>query len=139
MHLASIAPALPDVTRAFVLAPWYHDPKAHDCPHDGWLLRAECSSGGVSDPQMNFVVELIGAYHDRLLTFRYHRVEDLNVSFSPIANGQRPDWICDEFNLAGEQLVSHEIRWSDDRVWRIVAAQVEFESKALFQVAEHRP
>ncbi len=59
-HLDAISPKLPDVARSFISAPWYYDFNHHDCPHDSWL--------------MDLTLNLLGAYHDRILIFHYRNV-----------------------------------------------------------------
>ncbi len=73
-HMKLILPKLPPETRAFAHEDCYRDPNSHDCPHDGWLSKLEVTVEENEARRLNVRLELLGAYHDRLLTFRYSDV-----------------------------------------------------------------
>src|SRR3974377_181628 len=94
-HLASIASRLPIETKSFALAPWYRDPTCHDCPHDSWLLDASLKAG-ISDARMlNLDMTLLGAYHDRILSFQYSNVVELRIDIIGIDKENVGDWLFD--------------------------------------------
>jgi hypothetical protein len=127
-HLDLIAPRLPAATKSFVAAPWYHDWNHHDCPHDSWLMNL---SIGVEDAKnkksaLSLKIVLLGAYHDRILTFEYRNVLECNFGIQNATKQNMGDFLRDEFDVFDGGLVSHEILWQFGTPWKIVADQIYF-------------
>ena len=123
-HLEGIAARLPDETREFALAAWYRNPGHHDCPHDAWLLDLDVKARAGRHDKLDVELTLLGAYHDRILRFRYSGVSELKLEVSGAGASKVGDWVWDEFDIAGQGGVSHEIQWMFGPPWRIVAEQV---------------
>ncbi|MGE3425129.1 MAG: hypothetical protein AB7N24_24025 [Dehalococcoidia bacterium] len=116
---------------------WYFDPADRRCPHDAWLLRLgieetgrgnrnEVRSAGIS-------IELLGAYHDHLLTLRYSRVYRYALEATGVGAGHA-DWRYDEFRVNEQGHLEHEIEWSAQAQtarWLIEADDVVLESSAI--------
>lgn len=130
-HLQKIISDLPGQTRAFAIAPWYHDPKSHDCPHDAWLmdLGLEAKTVRDEDRAMNLTMTLLGAYHDRILTFKYTNVTECNFEILKTGTQNVGDWLNDELDIVERGFVSHEILWQFGKPWKIISEFVEFSGK----------
>ncbi|MBW8865091.1 MAG: hypothetical protein JF609_09270 [Verrucomicrobia bacterium] len=133
-HLKSIATRLPEPTKAFAMAPWYGDPTHHDCPHDSWLmsLSVDADAAASKDHGLNLTVRLLGAFHDRILTFRYFNVAECSFEIKRHGKHNLGDWLKDEFDITDQGCISHEILWQFGKPWKIVSEEVEFS-------AENRP
>ena len=127
-HLEKISSMLPEETKLFVLSSWYQNPKSHDCPHDAWLqeLKVTAKTENEEDRVVNVTMKLLGNCHDRILTFEYVNVIDLNFDMKKCGRHNVGDWLSDEFDLADEGFISHEILWQFGKPWRIVAKNIKF-------------
>jgi len=134
IHLKTIAAKLPEPTKAFVMAPWYGDPTHHDCPHDAWLmnLALDATASADKDRRLDLTLTLLGAFHDRVLTFKYFNVTECNFKIKKHGKHNTGDWLNDEFDIIDQGFVSHEILWQFGEPWKIVSEYVEFS-------AENRP
>jgi hypothetical protein len=84
------------------------------------------------DRGMNLTMRLLGAFHDRILTFKYFNVTECNFEIKKNGKHNCGDWLYDEFDIVEQGLVSHEILWRLGKPWKIVSERVEFS-------AENRP
>lgn len=134
-HLKVIATKLPEVTRVFVLAPWYQDFNHHDCPHDSWLLNLALNARVKSneDRTLDLTLKLLGAYHDRVLIFHYRNVMLCDFEIQKQGRHNTGDWLRDEFDVTADGFVSHEILWQLGGPWKIICQQVEFSAEDLPQ------
>ncbi len=129
-HLLSIADRLPQDTRAFALAEWYNNPRHHDCPHDSWLLGIHMSADHRSATrQLDGTIELLGAYHDRILTISYRNIIEFKIEGCVAEETVLGDWLQDEIDIVGNDYISHEINWDRGANWRIVAKGISFEAR----------
>lgn len=130
-HLKGIYSQLPEATKAFVLASWYHSSRSHDCPRDAWLMglviKAETESGG--SRSVNVVLTLLGNCHDRILTFTYSNVVECNCAINMHGDHNVGDWLYDECDLVDGAAVSHEIVWQYGQPWRIVAKTISMATR----------
>lgn len=123
-HLKCIGPHLPEVTQAFVLTPWYNDWNSHDCPHDARLLGVSLGAGGATGDAV-FRMRMLGAYHDRVLTFTYSAVVELHASVGDETHEDSGYWLADEIDMTSGGAVVHEVLWQRGESWKIVAARVQ--------------
>ena len=129
-HLKAIATKLPDITRAFVMAPWYQDWNHHDCPHDSWFLDLSLKACVENDEDrtVDLTIKLLGAYNDRILTLNYHNVTLCDFEIQKQGRHNTGDWLFDEFDVLENGFVSHEILWQFGKPWKIISESVEFSS-----------
>ncbi len=107
---------------------WYFDPRRSKCPHDGWLEKisiTEPATGEHSEiREVEIVVDLLGAWHDGNIRFRYHNVQKYLLDGVSMKRGHG-DWLYDEFTVSSTGTLIHEIEWVNGR-WLIEAADVDF-------------
>lgn len=121
--------------RAYALATsdWYFSFSDHRAPHDAWLESAifeEPAKGRRSElRQLSLRVQLLGAYHDKLLELFYPRVYSYKLEL-PNAHFGHYDWRYDEFRVNRAGHLIHEIEWAGPPYyagrWLIVASDVRF-------------
>jgi hypothetical protein len=75
-------------------------------------------------------LQLLGAYHDRILEFTYASVLSYSLQV-PAAGRGLGDWLYDEFRLSKRGTLIHEIEWDGfphepGSHWLIEATDVEF-------------
>ena len=128
LHLQGIAPKLPPETREFVMSAAYQDFNSHDCPHDAWLqeLVVAVKTDADKNERVDLQMILLGSFHDRILTFEYTNVIELNIDLKKTGRKQLGDWLHDEFDINDEGFVSHEILWQFGKSWRIVSKNITF-------------
>jgi hypothetical protein len=101
---------------AFALATsdWYGAFTDHRAPHDGWLRRASFEESERGDRReirrLALRLTLLGAYHDLELEFFYPQVFAYRFEGDGVERGQG-DWLYDEFRLADNGHLLHEIQW----------------------------
>ena len=78
---------------------------------------------------MNLTITLLGAYHDRILTFKYTNVVECSFEIQNASKHNVGDWLFDEFDILGGGFISHEILWQHGKPWKIVAEFIEFSAK----------
>ena len=78
---------------------------------------------------MNLIVTLLGAYHDRILTFKYINVTECNLEILKTGTQNVGDWLNDEFDTVGRGFVSHEILWQFGKPWKIISEHVELSAE----------
>lgn len=112
---------------------WYFGATDHRAPHDAWLEWArfeEPASGRRSEERrLSLRVRLLGAYHDQYLELYYPRVYSYTMT-SPDCTGGHFDWRYDEFRLAANGRLIHEIEWAGragiESRWLLEVSDVQF-------------
>jgi hypothetical protein len=110
---------------------WYQHPNDHRCPHDGRLDTLFVSEITNQDQKHTITmrVRLVAAYHDGFIEFTYPQVFAYRLESE--SSEKRPvDWLYDEFRLAENSHLIHEIEWasgSSDQIfrWTIEASDVQ--------------
>ena len=137
-YLASVRDRMPPGAYALATSEWYFSLTDRRAPHDAWLDALHIQEESIDATQaadqrrgVTITIRLLGAYHDAYLEFSYRDVSRYRLDFAtphhPANPGHR-DWRFDEFRLAGEGRVEHEIEWWGPRptsTWLIEAADVE--------------
>jgi hypothetical protein len=133
-YLGESADKFPIGAREFALADWHFDREHHQCPHDSWLeyldIR-ELSSGKRNEIR---VVEIdtkyFGAHHDGHFTLLYRGVVSYAISCCSFKRGDNDighgDWMVDEITMDDDNLVHHEIEFSEGGTIKIVCADFEY-------------
>jgi hypothetical protein len=118
---------------ALATSAWYFNPEDHRCPHDAWLQHLVVHEEGRAERHQHRAValsiQLLGAYHDLVLTFTYPRVYRYAFEAAAIREGHF-DWRYDEFRVNDDGRLLHEIEWSGTRAgarWLIEADDVALE------------
>jgi hypothetical protein len=134
-HIKTIAPKLPEPTRVFVMSSAYGNHNSHDCPHDSWLMNIILDAEVCRDNnrRIDLTIRLLGAFHDRILTFKYINVTEFNIEIKKSGNQNVGDWLNDEFDIAEQGFVSHEILWQFGKPWKIISECVEFSAEDRVQ------
>jgi hypothetical protein len=89
---------------------WYQHPNDHRCPHDGRLDTLFVSEITNQDQKHTITmrVRLVAAYHDGFIEFTYPQVFAYRLESE--SSEKRPvDWLYDEFRLAENSHLIHEI------------------------------
>jgi hypothetical protein len=135
-YLSENRSRLPPSVYALAMSDWYFDFEDHRCPHDAWLESAEFSepsSGSRSEIRSSMLtVRLLGAFQDGHIELTYAGVRAYELKMPGVACGHG-DWRYDEFRVADEGGVVHEIEWSAAGLvgrWQIVAADVIYQWRA---------
>jgi hypothetical protein len=116
---------------------WYFKPEDHRCPHDAWLqhfIVQEIGEGERHERRRAVLsVQLLGAYHDLILTFTYGRVRRYSFQGADVRAGHS-DWRYDEFRVGEERQLIHEVEWcggSANARWLVEADDVRMEWSPL--------
>jgi len=134
-YVSSICERLPAGVQSIASGKWYFDPTDHRCPHDSWLesvTLSEPSSGARSQTKdLSLSIRLLASYHDGYIDFSYKGLKRYTLDGSRLgsvksAGTAHSDWLTDEFILLNDGLVSHEIRFSSETVWTIIAEDVGY-------------
>jgi hypothetical protein len=122
---------------ALVTSDWYFDAADHRCPHDGWLQHLVLHETGEGERRQErglvLEVELLGAYHDLVLTFEYRDVYRYLLDGKAVQEGHK-DWRYDEFRIADSGRLVHEVEWcgtSESGRWLIEAGDVVYTTRAF--------
>ena len=109
---------------------WYFDSRDHRAPHDGRLLSLRLIESSDTDkPTISLETHLQSAYQDGVIVIRYPRVFSYSFSLSDASEGHS-DWRYDEFRVAPNGHVLHEIEWwhrEETARWLIEANDVQHE------------
>jgi hypothetical protein len=134
-YLALVRNKLPRGAYSLASSDWYFNSTDHRAPHDAWLDEVsikECPAAGDRARIIEIQIRLLGAYHDGWIHLRYKDVSRYRLELDPHptdgARGHR-DWRYDEYRLAANGRVEHEIEWwgsGSTGAWVIEAADVEF-------------
>src|SRR5258706_465338 len=104
----------PPVALALATSEWYFTPDDHRCPHDAWLQHLVVQEVGRGERHEHRAValsiQLLGAYHDLVLTFNYGRVFRYVFEGLDIQEGHA-EWRYDEFRVNEHGHLLHEIEW----------------------------
>src|SRR5690606_28927797 len=127
VYLAANAAAFPPGAYELATSDWYFDFANHRSPHDAWLeeaafTEAESDRGRV----VQLTIRLLGAYHDGQIALEYPEVFRYAFEGSRLTPGHG-DWRYDEFRLAENGHLIHEIEWAGAGTtgrWLIQASDV---------------
>lgn len=124
-YLESIKDQVPQHVYEFAVADWHYDARDHRTLHDCWLNNINILESPSNIKQgsrnLSIKIELLGAYHDRIITLLYDGVRsyELDGCFksgtfyrSDHIEGHG-DWLIDEVTLSDKKHILHEIvfRW----------------------------
>lgn len=135
-YVAAHAGDFPSGAFALASSDWYFDFNDHRCPHDAWfesLTVSEPSSGDQNDQRRTEItLKLLGAYHDRFITFQYSEVIGYSISAPSSAKRGLGDWGYDEFRLHPDGHLIHEIEWAgfpheEESRWLIECSDIHFD------------
>jgi hypothetical protein len=131
-YLESIRRKLPASAYDFASATWHYDHNDHRCPHDAWvesvLIRESSSGNRYGKRQLEIVARLLGAFHDGYLELSYPGVRSyaLSTEIKRTATVGHGDWLVDEVCLLDNNLVLHEILFSNGGRWLIESSDIQF-------------
>lgn len=130
-YLRSQVARFPQSAYQIATSEWYYSLTDPRSPHDGWLTDLQILEGPNgkpdSDRSISIRLRLLNAQQDRHIEYWYPRVSKYTLE---LANGEwgHRDWRFDEFRLAEDGQVIHEIEWAaagPTGHWVIVAADVQ--------------
>jgi hypothetical protein len=135
-YLESVRGELPPGAYALATSGWYFNSSDHRAPHDAWLADVSVAEFAASGDQRrrstSITIRLLGAYHDGYIELGYRDVTRYRLALEPRdrdrGRGHR-DWRHDEFRLATDGRLEHEIEWwgsGPTGTWLIEAADVEY-------------
>jgi len=131
-HIESLRDRMPAKAYEFASAPWHYDDGTIGL-HDSWvesvLLREAAEWERQEIRRLEIVVELLGAYHDRIIRLHYTGVREYEMTKE--ASFSHGDWLTDEFDVNDAGLVVHEVDFANGGSWRIVCQDVEFSERPL--------
>jgi len=130
-YLKSMRSFLPPSAHEFASASWHYDYTDHRCPHDSWvetLLIREPSSGDRHEArEIEIAIRLLGAFHDGYLELSYPGVRSYSTSgFAGTSKIGHGEWLVDEVRLSDNNLVLHEILFSNGSRWIIESRDIQF-------------
>jgi len=135
-YLQSVQNSLPPRVFEFAAAPWHYDHTDHRCPHDGWLESLTIREIAEGDRRQHRRIEiellLLGAFHDGHMRMTYMAVSSylstLPTCESPFGNKVgHPDWLVDEFRLATNGLIVHNVLFSSGSRFEIECQDFDWE------------
>ncbi len=86
---------------------------------------------------LSLSIELLGAYHDGKINLRYPHVFRYEIGSQDCAFLMN-DWRYDEFRLADNGHLLHEIEWGNGDRWLIEADDIEYKWLPFEKVAESK-
>lgn len=126
----------PSGALALATSDWYFNFEDHRCPHDAWLQHVVVHETGRGERQeqreVAVSIQLLGAYHDLVLTFTYASAYRYVLDGRQVGEGHA-DWRYDEFRVTETRHLVHEIEWSGASEigrWLIEAEDVRLEWSA---------
>lgn len=133
-YLDRIDHLLPPKTRQFARAEWrldWSDPRA---PHDAWLeefkIGETSETPGSSKRDIFIEARFLGAHHDGVFTLSYQDVRKYSLEKEPLFEGKlgngHGDWLLDEVRYDNDDLVVHEIVFSNNARWTISCKDIEY-------------
>ncbi|MEQ1761983.1 MAG: hypothetical protein ABL984_02440 [Pyrinomonadaceae bacterium] len=132
-HMEILRDRMPAKAFEFASASWHYDDGTIGL-HDSWIesvvLREIAEGEHREIRSLEIDVELLGAYHDRVINLHYTGVREYDLSKQSETHGHG-DWLTDEFDLTDEGLVIHEVHFANGGSWRIVCKDVEFSERQL--------
>jgi hypothetical protein len=136
-YITEIEEKLPLTVVNLVKSDWYFNARDPRCPKDGWVVKQLISNDySVKTREKlpsEFELELLGAYHDCLLNFKYKSVLDLAIQgcAGSLVNKDYDPWRIDEFSTDEDDNLIHEICFLSGVVWRIKCTSFEFSVKDI--------
>ena len=119
---ASILDRLPPGAKDFVSAAWHYDGGDPRCPHDSWISAIQIQPSGSGNRSRDIRLVLLGAFHDRFISFTYMDVTDFSIQGQILErSGRMLDWLYDEVHLCDSGSVEHLIEF-EQCVMRIECA-----------------
>ena len=122
---------------ALATSDWYFNLEDHRCPHDAWLQHLVIQESGSGERHQHrtvaLAVQLLGAYHDLVLTFTYAGVHRYALDARQVREGHC-DWRYDEFRVTPDNRLLHEVEWrgpGENARWLIEADDVVLEWGAI--------
>jgi hypothetical protein len=113
-YLESERDRFPPSAFALATSEWYFNFKDHRCPHDAWLqhlVTREIGRGERHEQRTTASsLQLLGAYHDLVLTFSYQGLHRYVLEGHDVRLGHG-DWRYDEFRVNEAGRLVHEIEW----------------------------
>lgn len=113
-YLQSLKGILPQRVYDFAVAEWKYDFQDPRCLHDSWVKKLEVSESGVGARnevrEHDIFIDLLGAYHDRIIHLRYIRVSSHSL-VSPKSESGYGDWLLDEVEWLEEtkEVIHHVV------------------------------
>src|SRR5262245_47907505 len=109
-YLEQMRARFPPRALALATSDWYFDAQDRRCPHDAWLEQLVLREEARSETRVaSLSIELLGAFHDRVLTFTYARVHRYSLDDATVRAGRA--WRYDELRVDDDGHLLHEIEW----------------------------
>lgn len=128
-YLAANAQVFPSGAYELATSDWYFDFANHRSPHDAWLEEAAFTEADSDRGRVvRLTIRLLGAYHDGHIVLEYPEVFGYAFEGDRLAPGHG-DWRYDEFRLAENGHLIHEIEWARAGAtarWVIEASDVRY-------------
>jgi hypothetical protein len=124
---------IPDNIINMVKDDWYFNARDHRCPKDAWVIETRLSNGYNPETRQKesaeYVIRLLGAYHDLHIEYRYKDVFSVDVQGTggDLTSKRYDDWKIDEFTVADEGYIKHSIYFGSGKMWTIVFKQLELD------------
>jgi|HubBroStandDraft_3_1064219.scaffolds.fasta_scaffold147629_2 hypothetical protein len=106
---ATIADRLPVGAKTLAFAEWHYNASDPRCPHDSWIQSIELKTADTFNDLRGVLLLVLGAYHDRLISFDYSGVTDFEIQGQLVHGPRRLDWLYDELHLTESGEVEHLI------------------------------
>lgn len=126
--------------REFVFAPHHYDITDSKCPHDSWIESIniiECGSGQrMNQRSISIHAQFLGAYQNGYFEIKYVNVVRYHFGLNRTTNMDKlighGDWIVDEVTFLDEKIISHEIEFSLEGVWKIHCKDIIYSWTDIF-------
>lgn len=127
-YLRETRDRFPESAYELASSDWYFAIDERRSPHDSRLreLRLQEVEAESGPRAVSLTVRLLNAWRDHFLDFSYPNVVGYSLGLTTGGSGHR-DWRYDEFRLAEDGNVVHEIEWAGPTStghWQIVASDV---------------
>jgi len=126
-YLLSTKTSFPPNAYALATSDWYFDFTSRGCPHDALLQSITISdSSSTEHVPPSITIRLRAAKHPGVIQFYYPHVFSYQLTYDGQNYGHQ-DWRYDEFRLADNGHLIHEIEWCgaiDTGRWLIEATDV---------------
>jgi len=135
-YLGRMKGEFPSHALEFAAAAWHWDGSDPRCPHDAWLESFEMKEESIepAGSKRNLLVKakFLGAYHDGTFTITYHGVQKYILNKEPLEfpvnmGSGHGDWQLDEVYLDDDNVVVHDIEFSNNGRWTIYCGDIEYE------------
>jgi len=133
-YLEDIRGQIPQLVYEQAMETWRYDFRDPRCPHDSWLQQLIIQESGKGDRlqyrSTDIEIELLGAFHDRILKIEYRNV--LRYSLDSMTEGTgHESWEIDEVGLSDRFVVCHKIKFSSGAFWYIECERFSFSEERL--------